>query len=876
MTESALQVTSLPPKSSASAPPAAHPGEAPRFAFLREVFRQDPEFQSLLQEKDPKLFAQGLLHWALRRESRGDLDAAAKAYAELAAKGDAEIAAKALRRLDLLEGKGRGADRAEAMLARFTREALHPAGVLGMTAASLAFRVTRLASLRFLLGSPVAGPLTRGVGARLAASLAGFAAETSAMLFAGKGIQQLLGESPAWNGASLAREWQAGALFLAGMKLGAAFGTTVARRTSVPSPAAAPWKGTVLTQSSLLGGAILGKGLEHGILGEGEKFSWLEGMVAYLHAHAGAGLGRGLLGSDWRALETSLELHAARASETRGPRPKGWLREAGAFALAAPAVPKLAAARPDFASSRMSGLEGGGGAPQAVALAARFRPRFPPAGPKVYSEEILETALETPLPREEWRERLLEAYAETKAPGGYEQLLIVEGVKKIFSYDGLRSGIGSFDLSVLQFGFEHALGEANPTRRRQSLRLFLYLMSTDLSRPSLSRAFHALGLGDALRAPADPIYSAAFARRLAGAVGRHWARYLPADIPLLLNFIHEHAGGDEAKAEGMIRIFGRGAKDYPEAALRGALHYASRSSLGKLALRRIFLILAAEDIPAKLRELKAQEAPEATPDLLREWGQLGLGPEEIAYELRGTPHNAYLDDIRLARKVVSVLRAQERARRASAEERLRAKLGLQSGILDVLRSGVPLQAETLLKLLQWNPDRATQRLVRDLREGRLDLRVAGEEEFEALFRAWGLARRCDGALFVKAFDGMKRDLILVRELSPAARAGGETSHAAYEELMLRLEAVVHEWEHFRHFNGEIAMRGLSREDRLVSEIMASLEEDRWQSYFSSRETPLGRLARRLGQPLPLYLRDFHDWLYFSKRNAERTAGWLRD
>jgi len=853
-----------------------HPGEAPRFAFLREVFRQDPEFQSLLQEKDPALFAQGFLQWALRREDRGDLGAAAKVYAELAANGDAEVAGQARRRLDLLEGKGRGADRAEAMLARFAREALHPAGVLGMTAASLAFRVTRLASLRFLLDSPVAGPLTRGAGARFAASLAGFAAEVPAMLFASKGMQQALGERPAWDSASLAREWQAGALFLAGMKLGAAFGATLTRQMATVSPAAAPWRGPVLTQSSLLGGAILGKALEHRFLGEGGKFSWLEGLAAYLHAHAGAGLGRSLLGSGWRVLETGLELRAVEGTERRGPRPKGWLREAGAFALAAPAVSKLAAARTDFASSRMSGLDGGGAGPQATALAARFRPRFPPAGPKVYSEEILETALETPLPREEWRERLLEAYAEAKAPGGYEQLLIAEGVKKIFSYDGLRTGIGSFDLSLLQFGFERALGEAHPTRRRQSLRLLFYLMSTDLSRPSLSRAFHALGLGDALKAPADPIYPAAFARRLAGAVGRHWARYLPADIPLLLNFIHEHAGGDEAKAEGMIRIFGRGPRDYPETALRGALQYAARSSLGKLALRRLFLIFATEDIPAKLRELKTQDSPESMPDLLREWEALGLGPEEIAHELRGTPHNAYLDDVRLARKVVSVLRAKERARRASAEERLRAKFGLQSGILEALRSGGPLRAETLLKLLQWNPDRATQRLLSDLREGRLDLRVAGEEEFEALFRAWGQARRCDGALFVKAFDGMKRDLILVRELSPAARAGGETSHAAYEELMLRLEAVVHEWEHFRHFNGEIAMRGLSREGRLVSEIMASLEEDRWQGYFSLRETPLGRLARRLGQPLPLYLRDFHDWLYFSKRNAERTAGWLRD
>jgi len=855
---------------------APRPGEAPRLAFLRDAFRQDPEFHALLQEKDPALFAKGLLHWALRREGRGDLRFAAEAYEVLAENDQAEIARQAFRRLELLRGKGRGADRAEAMLARFTREALHPAGVLGMTAASIAFRVTRLASLRFLLASPVAGPLTRGAGARFAASLAGFAAETSAMLFAGKGIQQLLGERPAWAGPALAREWQAGALFLAGMKLCAAFGTTAARRTSVLSPAAAQWKGTVLTQSSLLGGAILGKALEHRFLGEGGKFSWLEGMAAYLHAHAGAGLGRSLLGSGWRALETGLELRASKASETRGPRPKGWLRAAGAYSLAAPPVPELAATHPGFAESRMSGLEGGGAEPQAVALLARFRLRFPPAGPKVYSEEILETALETPLPREAWRERLFEAYAEAKAPGGYEQLLIAEGVKKIFSYDGLRSGIGSFDLSVLQFGFEHALGEANPTRRRQSLRLLLYLMSTDLSRPSLSRAFHALGLGDALRVRPDPLYPAAFARRLAGAVGRHWARYLPADIPLLLNFIHEHAGGDEAKAEGMIRIFGRGPRDYPEAALRGALQYAARSSLGKLALRRLFLILATQDIPAKLRELKTQDSPISTPDLLREWEALGLGPEEIAHELRGTPHNAYLDDVRLARKVASVLRAKERARRASAEERLRAKLGLQSGILEALRSGGPLQAETLLKLLQWNPDRATQRLLRDLREGRLDLRVAGEEEFEALFRAWGLARRCDGALFVKAFDGMRRDLILVRELSPAARAGGETSHAAYEELMLRLEAVVHEWEHFRHFNGEIAMRGLSREDRLVSEIMASLEEDRWQGYFSPRETPLGRLARRLGQPLPLYLRDFHDWLYFSRRNVERTAGWLMD
>ncbi|MDL1872879.1 hypothetical protein FBR05_11865, partial [Deltaproteobacteria bacterium PRO3] len=101
-----MLVPSLPPKQPTLPAAAPRPSEAPRFAFLREAFRQDPEFHALLQEKDPRLFAQGLLQWALRREDRGDLGAAAKVYAELAANGDAEVAGQARRRLDLLEGKG--------------------------------------------------------------------------------------------------------------------------------------------------------------------------------------------------------------------------------------------------------------------------------------------------------------------------------------------------------------------------------------------------------------------------------------------------------------------------------------------------------------------------------------------------------------------------------------------------------------------------------------------------------------------------------------------------------------------------------------------------------------------------------------------------
>lgn len=854
---------------------ASLPSHDPRFAAIFKSYAEDPELRSLRQEADPRLFSEDLWRWALRRESLGDLPGAAQVYAILANAEEPEFASRGRRRLDLLKGEGPWRDRAELYLKSFAREALHPAGILGMSAGSLAFRLTRLATLNRLLPASTAALGGSYLGARFVAALGGFAAEVPAMLFATKGLQTALGENPAWDGASLAKEWLGNALFLSGMKLG---GALLLPFQGGANPAAFLGARPFLAHASQVGGAILGKTLELRVLNAPNRGSWfLEGLAAYLQGRAGAGLAQSLLGSLGTQLELGLALRSHQIHLDAGPPPQDSWREVSHLSLALPTSSPTNFPGPAKNFSLMSGLPSDLPlVPRNAELWARYRPRFPPDGLKSYSEEILATALEIPLPREAWRERLLEALAATKGAGTYDQLLIAEGLKKIFSYDGLRSGIGSFDLSLLQFAFEKALQYGNARRRGQSLRMLFYLMTRDLSRPSLGRAFRTMELQTELILEKETLYPRAFLLRLASAVEAHWKDYRSSDIHHLLNFVYTHSNGDAVKAEGMIQILGRGPRRYPQEELRSALDYADASRWGKLILRRFFLILATDDIPAKLRELQADPSSAKTSELTQQFTSWGLSTEEMAQALNGSRHNAYMVDLRLARKIVEVEQAASAAKTTSDALRLQAKLGLQRGIRRALQEREGLQAETLLQLLQWNPDPATQRLIRDYREGRFDLRIVGEAEFQSLFRAWGMARRCDGALFVKAYGDMKRDLILVRELSHPAREGEEPSHAAYEELLLRLEALVHEWEHFRHFNGEILLQGISREARLVSEIMASLEEDRWQSYFSKKESPMRRLAGRLGQNLPLYLRDFHDWIYFSRSNVSRSAGWLRD
>ena len=125
------------------------------------------EALALSAEPDPVMRNQGLFQLGQRLEAADRPETAANIYhylANLEANGASEeIRSRAQGRLDVFNGAGSFGMRSEFLLRRLSRETMEPTGLIGLTAASALFRMTRLAALSRLTASPSANLLTRRV-----------------------------------------------------------------------------------------------------------------------------------------------------------------------------------------------------------------------------------------------------------------------------------------------------------------------------------------------------------------------------------------------------------------------------------------------------------------------------------------------------------------------------------------------------------------------------------------------------------------------------------------------------------------------------------------------------------------------------------------
>src|SRR4030095_15592860 len=92
---------------------------------------------------------------------------------------------------------------------------------------------------------------------------------------------------------------------------------------------------------------------------------------------------------------------------------------------------------------------------------------------------------------------------------------------------------------------------------------------------------------------------------------------------------------------------------YEREEVESAFEFARAHSQGKIALTHLLHVLYARDIPSKIRELRFETRKDTLQKILSLHRQ-GMDPQKIAEEINGTYHTAYIDDMRLARKVVSV------------------------------------------------------------------------------------------------------------------------------------------------------------------------------------------------------------------------------
>jgi len=327
------------------------------------------ELRALQQESDPALYQEGLYRFAFRLEQEDRFEAAAEIYGNLSESSEnGAFSSRARQRLQALQGQGPFGAHFEILLRNFSKEAASPSAILAMGVGSLAFRLTRAATLSRLAASPTAGFLTRGWGLSAAATLTGFASETTAFTLAGKGGASLLGEKSDWSARTLGKEWLSGALLLGSLKMaGALTESGLKNGTFGNSPLLRLAQGVVPTATSY-GGILLGEGLQSslGLKAHCSKTNFfLDAFATLLQFHVGGRLAGEVFGPGFSRMERALDLRA----ESFQTPPPIFPAPALASSLAAPSrvLPERLSLEPWMAPMLMQGEEGGG------ATAGEFR-----------------------------------------------------------------------------------------------------------------------------------------------------------------------------------------------------------------------------------------------------------------------------------------------------------------------------------------------------------------------------------------------------------------------------------------------------------------------------------------------------------------------
>ncbi len=305
------------------------------------------EFLALSRERDPELYYEGLLNLGARLETEDRLDSAGELYAFLSSPHPgppipSSIQHRAQERMHAITGSGAAGPRAEFLLRRLAREAVEPSTLMGLTAASATFRLTRLAVLSRLTSSASANFLTRGIGAQASAGVLGFFAEAAAFPLATRMGAAALGRDLDWNPNLVAREVASSFLVLGAMKLtgwgaGAAYQRSAGRGLALPGP---------IQQGAMLGGILLGHRLEEtvGLRAHVDGATTLTDSLALLLQFNVAGrLAQGAMGKGFSSWERSLVLQAESLGRSH-PRP-WWPISGGEPILAAagraPAIDRM-------------------------------------------------------------------------------------------------------------------------------------------------------------------------------------------------------------------------------------------------------------------------------------------------------------------------------------------------------------------------------------------------------------------------------------------------------------------------------------------------------------------------------------------------------
>jgi hypothetical protein len=230
------------------------------------------------------------------------------------------VVRKAQRELDLLTGKTGAGAHAEMLAGRFVTQATDWKMIAPMVLATPVFHMGRATVLRGLLASGVENPLTRGLGARMVASGAGFVGETAFFSLSSRSLVHFFEGPVAWDAKSVGQD-----LAMAGLTLGLlkSFGFLgrqgMIRARGLNEANAAAWSRTDQVhmfwagQASAYLGLVSAHGAETGLgLRPHQPGTniWLDSLSIHIALGIGGHLGRGMLGVRFKAFEHQLALQS--------------------------------------------------------------------------------------------------------------------------------------------------------------------------------------------------------------------------------------------------------------------------------------------------------------------------------------------------------------------------------------------------------------------------------------------------------------------------------------------------------------------------------------------------------------------------------------
>ncbi len=281
--------------------------------------------------------------------------------------------------------------------------------------------------------------------------------------------------------------------------------------------------------------------------------------------------------------------------------------------------------------------------------------------------------------------------------------------------------------------------------------------------------------------------------------------------------------------------------------------------------------LKQEEVQTKPVEVSAQNS--ISWNVLAERLNQGASEESLAQEINGSVATGGVSDIRLARKVISVLQDIE-AVKQNPHDQLSRRFALNKRIEETLVvRGVNLKAEDYVKLLDYSSSSGAEFLSRASKLGHIKIKILSETEFSAQLRkTQAHPESLDPSYQVKAYYNHADKTIVLRQLPSFDLGDTHSRLKATAEVRERLGSLIHEGEHWSHFNGYFEGRESrssalnpnsgDRQTLIVAEMMAYLEQSRWEALNGdSRNIQKTSLE---GKNLAQYYRDFIGKHYFKE------------